>query len=360
MLLAVEATRLQREVRGIGRYVRALLPRLVAQRADLRLAFFVKNRVEAAALEGALGRDPGLSGRSEVRLVRDLRKARADVFWYPWNVARPVPARGAVVPTIHDVAQVALPDPRWTAWRKNFRWRRLFAATARRATIVVADSEFTGREIHRTLGVPPDRIRVVPLAVDDSAVTPGDGDAAALERLGVRGRFVLAVGADERRKNLALVGRAMARLAAGGERVSLVLAGPRRKRAQPEWSLAPWVHTLGFVSDEELTALYRNAVALVQPSTYEGFGFPPLEAMRLGTPVVSTRCSSLPEVVGDAADYVDPYDDAELSAALVRLLSDEPHRAAMGAAGRARASLFSWNETARLTLRAFDEARELA
>ncbi len=360
MLLAVEATRLQREVRGIGRYVRALLPRLVAQRGDVRLALFVKNRIEAAALERALGQDPALSGRSEVRLVRDLKKARADVFWYPWNVARPVPKHGAVVPTIHDVAQVALPDPRWTAWRKNFRWRRLFAATARRATLIVADSAFTGREIQRTLGVPPERIRVVPLAVDDAPVTPADGDAAALERLGVRGRFVLAVGADERRKNLALVGRAMATLAAGREPVTLVLAGPRRKRAQPEWTRAPWVRTLGFVTDEELTALYRNAVALVQPSTYEGFGFPPLEAMRLGTPVVSTRCSSLPEVVGDAADYVDPHDDLELSAALLRLLSDATHRADMASAGRSRAALFTWSETARLTLQAFDEARALA
>ena len=128
-------------------------------------------------------------------------------------------------------------------------------------------------------------------------------------------------------------------------------------RASPDFTPG---RPLGFVSDDELTALYRNAVALVQPSTYEGFGFPPLEAMRLGTPVVTTRCSSLPEVVGGAAEYVDPADDAQLCDVLRALLHDEQRRTRLSNAGRARAALFSWNETARLTLEAFDEARSLA
>jgi alpha-1,3-rhamnosyl/mannosyltransferase len=110
------------------------------------------------------------------------------------------------------------------------------------------------------------------------------------------------------------------------------------------------------VSDGDLAALYRAATALVQPSTYEGFGLPVLEAMRLGAPVICARAASLPEVAGDAAAWFDPADGAGLAAAITRVLSDDGLRAAMRDAGTRRAAEFSWNETARRTLEAFDEA----
>jgi glycosyltransferase involved in cell wall biosynthesis len=358
LLVAVEATRLLREMRGIGRYVRAMLPRLVALRPELRLALFARNRGDVAALAEAVARDPSLRGRADVRHVRTMARSGADVFWYPWNIASPAPSRGAVVVTVHDVAPVALPDRRWTAWYKNFRWRRRYAATARHATVIVSDSSFTSDEVHRVLGFPRDRIHLALLAADDVAVPPPEADVGTLSRLGVRTPFVLTVGAADRRKNHALLERAMRRVLEEHPQASLVMAGPRRHRASHP-SDAPWLRMLGFVSDGDLTALYRAAAALVMPSTYEGFGLPVLEAMRLGTPVICARASSLPEVAGDAAAWVEPNDEAALAATISRVLVDELLRSRMRAAGISQAARFTWDETARRTLHAFDDARRL-
>ena len=358
MRIAVEATRLQREVRGIGRYVRAMLPRLVAQRPGLHLVLFAKTRRGVAALADSVGRDPRLRDRVSVRHVREMARTTADIYWYPWNVVGPVPRSGATVVTIHDIAPLALPDPRLLAWRKNLRWRLRFRRTARVATLIVADSAFTAAEISRVLGVGADRIRVALLAADDFAIPSSEGDAAALARLGVRAPFVLSVGAEDKRKNHALLARAMRSVVEARPGTTLVLAGPRRHPAVPSPDLA-WMQTLGFVSDAELGALYRNAAALVMPSTYEGFGLPVLEAMRQGTPVICARSSSLPEVAGDAALWVSPGDADELSSAISRVLSDEPLRGRLGAGSLRRSEAFSWDDTASRTLRAFDEALEL-
>ena len=359
MTVAVEATRLAREVRGIGRYVRALLPRLVAQHAGLRLTLFVKNRREIETLVPVLFAMPALRARVEIRPIGHMRESGADVYWYPWNVARRAPASGAVVVTMHDVVPVAHPDPRLRGLLKNRRWRRRYAETAERATMIIADSAFTASEIHRVLGVPHERIRTVLLAADDFVVPPAGGDAAALTKLGVRNPFVLCVGAADRRKNLGLLTRAMPRVVGAHPGVTLALAGPRPMSK----SLVPdeiWRRTLGFVTDEELAALYRAAVVLVMPSTYEGFGLPVLEAMRMGTPVISTRASSLPEVAGGAAAYVDSSDDAALAEVINRVLSSEQLRATMRAASLAQSARFSWDETARQTIAAFGEAKTLA
>lgn len=359
LVVAVEATRMLREVRGIGRYVRALLPRLVALRPGLRLVLFVKSERDVRSLAPLLAGVAGLRGRVEIRPVRELARFTADVFWYPWNNASPAPTRGAMVTTVHDVVPIAHPDPRWRGWYKNLRWRRRYAAIARRSTLIIADSQFTADEIHRTLGVPRERMRVALLAADDFAVPPAAGDAAALARLGVNSPFVLAVGAAERRKNLGLLVRAMPSVVAACPDVTLVLAGPRRD-AQLPIGHAAWSRTLGFVSDAELAALYRGAAVLVMPSTYEGFGLPVLEAMRLGTPVICARGSSLPEVAGDAALWVNGDDDADLALKLGQLLSDERLAATMRDASLRQAARFSWDETARATIAAFEEAIALA
>jgi glycosyltransferase involved in cell wall biosynthesis len=354
MVLAVEATRLAREVRGIGRYVRALLPRLLAQRPELRIVLFVRRRdigsvVHAAGLEA-------MADRVDVRPIGEMRKTRADAYWYPWNVVSRPPKEGAVVATVHDVAPLALPDPRITRWRKNWRWRRLYRATAKRATLLIVDSSFTAAEVHRVLQVPRDRMHVVLLAADEAPPLPAPLDSDALARLGIRRPFVLTVGANDQRKNLALVERAMPRVLASRPDVNLVLAGPRSRTSESDREKKPWRHAVGFVSDDVLTELYRSADCLVMPSKYEGFGLPVLEAMQLGTPVVCARSSSLPEVGGDAVMWVDPDDDQALAASITRLMDDDTHRARLRSLGLARAAQFTWDETARRTLAAFDEA----
>jgi alpha-1,3-rhamnosyl/mannosyltransferase len=356
-VVAVEASRLSRELRGIGREVWALLPRLLRQRPELRLVLTGTRARDEAAIMRRLERLGAPTGHVTFHHAPRLGHPRADVYWYPWNVSAGAPRRGAVVVTINDVAPLALPDPRRRKFLKNLRWRRRFGATAVRATLVLAISEFTRDEIHRVLGVPLDRIRVTLLAADDLPIPPASRDAEALARLGVRTPYLLAVGAADRRKNLALLERAMARIAGMHPDVTLVLAGPRRGANGDE---PAWRRTLGFVSDDDLVSLYRGARALLAPSSYEGFGLPVLEAMRLGTPVICAHASSLPEVGGDAAAYVRPDDDEALATIAARVLEDDALHARMRAAGLTQSERFSWEDTARATLDAFDEAAAMA
>jgi alpha-1,3-rhamnosyl/mannosyltransferase len=270
-------------------------------------------------------------------------------------VSLPAPRRGVVVTTIQDVAPLVLPDPRRRKWLKNFRWRRRYGFTARRADMLLCISRFTRDEVHRVLGVPHERMRVTLLAADDLRIPPADRDAETLARLGVQPPFVLAVGAADRRKNLGLLERAMPRVAESFPRATLVLAGPRRGSGHSRHD-PPWQRTLGFVSDEDLMTLYRCARVVVAPSSYEGFGLPVLEAMQLGAPVIAARASSLPEAGGDAAVYVEPDDDAGLAHEVGRVLESDLVYGAMREASLAQSTRFSWDETARLTLAAFDDA----
>ena len=199
---------------------------------------------------------------------------------------------------MHDLAVLRHPEvfPVWT---------RLYGRTALRPTIraadrVIAVSEFSKREVVDLAGVDPERIDVVPNALEP--VFRPDGDAA-------EGEYVLAVGTLEPRKNLARMVEAAAR---AGVELRLVGA-PGWGDAGVAGSHVTW---LGRIDDEELAAAYRGARSLVFPSLYEGFGIPALEAMACGTPVVTSAGSAMEEVVGDAAVLVDPLDVASIAAGI--------------------------------------------
>ena len=354
-VVAVEASRLAQELRGIGREVWALLPRLLHQRPSLRLVLLLRRPADADTIRRRLAELDAPLDRVTFEPLGRIRHVRATLFWYPWNVSLPAPRRGVVVTTIQDVAPLVLPDPRRRKFLKNLRWRRRYAFTAKRADMVLAISEFTRDEVHRVLGFPLERIRVTLLAADDLRIPPAERDAEALARLGVTKPYVLAVGAADRRKNLGLLERAMPRVAEHFPDVTLVLAGPRR-RAAGSVREAAWQRTLGFVGEEDLMTLYRCARVVVAPSSYEGFGLPVLEAMQLGAPVIAARASSLPEAGGGAAVYVDPDDDVALAREIGRVLSDDVVRGAMREASLAQSARFSWDETAQRTLEAFDDA----
>jgi len=358
MHVAVEASRLRREVRGIGRYVRALLPRLLEESPGLRLTLYPR-LLDVRAVESYVASDPRTRGRVAVLPAPLLRVARADVAWYPWNVAFPLPGRGGIAVSMHDVAPLVSANAR-VGTRGHRRWLHRYHCTAERADVFIMNSDFTAAEAHRVLGVPRERMRVALLAADDLPLEPPDParDADALDRLGIRPPFVLAVGADEPRKNFALLERAMATVAGQHPEATLVIVGARAARTGE--GAPAWRRTLGVVSDPDLLALYRGATCFVMPSTYEGFGLPVLEAMRHGTPVVCARSSSLPEVAGDAAVWFDPADEHALALALQAVLSDDALRARLRAAGIARAARFSWRDTARATLDAFEEVASAA
>lgn len=354
MRVAVEAGRLRRDRRGIGRLVRNLVVEMARQRPALALTLHAPRADHAALRDELAARVPGLAERLDFAPPSALRRTTAAVAWYPWAT---LPWRTPDVPlvvSVHDLAPMLQLDHRWwkVAKRLKYRWR--FARTVQRASAVLTLSAFSRDEILRRLPADPRRVHVTLLAADDLPLDAPE-DTAPLARAGVTGPFFLTVGGQEGRKNLRTLYAAMARLEADGGAVPLVQCGPGLgPDARRLVGRAPWLRHVGFVSDAQLVTLYRRATALVYPSRYEGFGLPVLEAMAAGGRVICADASSLPEVAGSAA-LTFPWPDAEaLAVRLRRLLTDPAVGEALASAGPAQAARFSWARTAAATLAVLD------
>jgi glycosyltransferase involved in cell wall biosynthesis len=224
---------------------------------------------------------------------------------------------------------------------------------ARRASGFICPSLATRKALEDLFPVVRDRTAVIPLGVDSRFLRAREAGVARSR--GIDGPFVLAVGTLEPRKNLPRLVQAFASSdAARNNGFKLVLAGARG------WSSAELesvvgrhrdvVRTIGHVPDDELPALYAEAFVFAFPSLAEGFGLPVLEAMAAGTPVLTSNCSALPEVSGDAALQIDPTNTGEIKVGLNRLLTDPSLRDELSRRGRARAAEFTWERTARTTL----------
>jgi glycosyltransferase involved in cell wall biosynthesis len=305
----------------------------------VRWTFVVRDLVpKRAAVAAALGTDA-------VEVARHLPRD-ADVVWFPWNgtfLRTDVPS----VATVHDAAPFAFPsaDPRKRAIEQN-----PFLATANSARRILVQSRFTADEVEHRLGVAAERIVVTPLAVD-AVFAPGSPDGLPAELRGRR--YVLHVGAHDERKNTATLIAGFARAFPDGD---VALAFTRRPPALPASGVV-----IDAPDDATLAALYRGAALVALPSTYEGFGFPMLEAMACGAPVLAARAGSLPEVGGDAAAWVDDAHDADAWAGALRaLLTDDFARDALAARGPARAATFSWERCTAQTLAVLGEVAALA
>ncbi len=232
---------------------------------------------------------------------------------------------------------------------------------------LIASSEFTKWEILARTSYPEERIDVIHLGVDGRRFRPLDEAAVATPwPFPEWKRVILYVGSEQPRKNLAVLLRAISLAARECKDVLFVKVGrPQWKGAREELernirelNLEGLVLFRDYVPEDELPLLYNRADVFVFPSLYEGFGLPPLEAMACGCPVVAANSSSLPEVVGDAGILVAPEDEEEMAAAICRVLGDEELHAELSRRGLQRASLFTWEETARKTLGTYRKAIE--
>ncbi len=251
-----------------------------------------------------------------------------------------------VVSTFHDLFVM-------TGEYSSADFRARFTEQARRAAsnsdLIIAVSEFTATQVNALLGVPRSRIRVVPHGV--RRVTDKDSSE--------REKSLLFVGALQVRKNIIRLVEAFEQLpgewtltlagAATGFGIREILNRIHTSRASKR------IRLTGYVTSEELDALYARASIFAFPSLDEGFGIPVLEAMARGIPVVTSNRSALPEVTGDAALLVDPYDTEEIAAALRRLAEDSGLRDALAAAGRSRATMFCWENALRRTYAIYQE-----
>jgi len=320
------------ELRGWGRYVRDLV--------------------------GALPEHPGLEYRviceggrgpevlfEQVGLPVRLRRESADLVHAP-NCFLPLvrPCMGVV--TIHDLAFEVFPEDfsRRTGWKYRTFTRR----AARSAQRVICVSGYTATDVVRRYGIDEARVRIIPnapsLRIGDEPV-PDDGP------------YLLAVGDLRPKKNLLRLVEAFRLLRGQGLEHRLVIAGVDggegerlRERAGGE----P-VRLTGYLSDARLDALMRGADLLVHPSLYEGFGLVLVEAMARGVPVAAARATALPETGGEAAEYFDPLDVADMASAIRRVIDDRDRHDELRELGRARAGALSWADSAALTVGVYEE-----
>jgi len=300
----------------------------------------------------------------QIGLPRALERERCDVLLAPEYEA-PLGSRCPHVVVFHDASIWLNPEQYNPLWRALIDG--LAVPAARRAARVVTVSESAKQDLVRLLHFAPGHVVVVPEAPRRPASPSPEETASTLRRLGLRpDGYFLHVGVIERRKNLVRLVEAFA-LLAGDLPLRLVLAGqpgPKRpiddssnvRAAIDRLGLADRVVLTGFVSEEDLATLYRNALATVLPSLLEGFGLPVLEAYQYGSPLICSDRAALPEVAGDAALYVDPEDVGALAARMREVAADEGLRRRLVEAGGVRVQGFSWHLAAVRTLKVLQEA----
>lgn len=352
-----------RERSGVGEYVHELaraLADLARGTPDDRIVAFSsswRDRLEPGRLPGLATVDARVPVRVLNLLWHRLEWPPVERFAGPADIAHSahpllMPARGAAqVVTIHDLDFLEHPERTRAEIRRDYP--RLAKSHARRADLVVVSSRHTADEVTRVLGVPEDRVVFCPAggpAWAPRAETPVNG-------------YFLFVGTLEPRKNVGVLLDAYERvLARRPDAPALRLAG-RVTDAAGEWltrleraPLAGRASHLGYVEDASRRALYAGALALVVPSLHEGFGLTALEAITVGVPVIAARRGSLPEVLGEAAWFVEPDDPDALAAAMLRVLTEPASTTRLSEAGLRRAEAFSWRRSAETLRAAYERA----
>lgn len=368
--IALDARRMHGKRRGVGHYVYQLARRLPSLAPDLEFLLFVDRPLpDADVPDGCrqiqVGRPFSADSQSRSGVMPKLRsvlwmnldvpaacrRERVSLF-HGTNFAVPLVGGVNSVVTVHDLIYARVPGAFEPGYERYLR--ALVPRVVRRSRWILTNSEATRRDVIEVAGADPFRTTAVLHAADDEGGTDVSPESTAAVRaeLGLPDRFVLHVGAVERRKNVELLLESCAPLLQEGLVGAVVLAGEEghgsdsvRARAG-QLGIDGQVRWLGYVAPDTLSRLYAAAAVVSLVSYYEGFGVPVLEAMRHGTPVVTANVSAMPEVAGDAAVKVSPTDAVEFSGALRRILTDAGLRAELVERGRLRAAQFSWDRTA--------------
>jgi len=303
----------------------------------------------------------GIAGHIWEQFVLPTR-LRGNLLFSPSNTGPLIEERQVV--TIHDITPLEHPEwlnPRFAKW-----YQFLIPRLVHKARQIIAVSNFTKSRICEVTSAQPDKVVVIYNGVDERFRPKSSEEIARTkDAFGISNfRYILTVATIEPRKNLQRLLEAWDVWHVNlPQDIWLVIAGAKGKdlvfRDAVFNRLPPKVCMIGHVSDEHLPALYSGALAFIYVSLYEGFGLPPLEAMACGTPVLTSNVTSLPEVVGDAAFTVNPYDIDAIAEGIKRLVEDDNLRKELSQKGLARAKLFSWERTAEVTWSVLKEAANL-
>jgi glycosyltransferase involved in cell wall biosynthesis len=368
--IAIDAHSVGAQLAGNESYITNLIEALAEIDQANQYTLYVTKRL---AIDRFDGRWPNFKVRQTLPhtpLVRvpltlsvELRRRPVDVLHVQYTAPPFTPC--PVVASIHDLSFEHLPET--FKRRSRAQLRLTVRCTVRKAAQILTLSEFSRRDIIETYGVDPARVAVTPLAAPPhfAPVTDETKLQGVRRRYGIERDYILSVGSIQPRKNLKRLIGAYSLLRGSrsqGKLPQLVLVGKRGwlfdevLRSVDEHRQDNDIVLTGYVPEDDLPALYSGALCFSYPSYFEGFGLPVVEAMQCGAPVIAGNRSSLPEVVESAGLLVDPFDERKLAEAIAKMIDDPDYRGELRAKGLARARAFSWTNTARLTLQAYERA----
>jgi glycosyltransferase involved in cell wall biosynthesis len=368
--IGINAVFLESRMGGIETYLRALVPELVRLAPELDFSVYCSHNgrgyleqqgwTEARLVTHPLLGRRGTKALSELSVLGHLAGREVDLL-HSLALTAPLRTRAVNVVTVADVTWILCPNPDDAGTVRL--WRLVVPPVARRADRVIALSRAAADHIVKHLGVPRERIDVIPLGqgvVEPVAPTP---ERQLRSRLALGdGPVVLTVAAKKVHKNLARLVRAMVAVVQRWPDVKLVLPGNptgherELRELAAELGIDANVAFPAYVDAADLEGLYALARCFAFPSLNEGFGLPLLEAMRRGVPVACSRASALPEVAGDAALYFDPHSVPDIARAVTELLADRELAARLVVRGREHQARFTWEAAARGTLESYARA----
>lgn len=363
---------------GVEEYALNLLHRLFRQYPEHTFKLFANFRHGSAEILNELGAYPNvtvfrfrhsnkllnLSFKFGHRPAIDKMIGGCEVFFYPNIIFGATSKTCPTVTTFHDLSFEYHPE--FLSFKKKI-WHALVNPRdrARRSSLILAVSQSTKADLVDKYGVPPGIVRVVPSGINLPAANLGEQALLVKRKYRLPDKFILFFGTKEPRKNVIGVIAAFEKSYQNGKiKMPLVIAGSSGwlekgwRQAIARSSVTQMIQRVGFVEQSDKLALFSLADLLVFPSFYEGFGFPPLEAMSVGTPVITSSISSLPEVVGDAALLVNPYNIEEIATAIEQLQTDADLRSTFIKRGWQRVQRFSWDQAARETMQVLTEAAQ--
>ena len=364
--IALDYTPAHEQRGGIGRYARELTAALARldSNSDYRLFVAGASRDDLPAQLGANFRwhPTALTPRWLARIWHRARiplpveciVGRVNLFHATDFVLPPTLPGTRTLLTVHDLSFVRVPEAASPPLKRYLD--AVVPRSVARADHVLADSQATKDDLVELYATPADKISVLYSGVDARFQPDADGGSlrAARRKYGIGGaNYLLSVGTVQPRKNYSRIIEAVAMARQCGHDLHYVIAGGQgwlegeMRETIARLGAEDWAHLLGLVDDADLPALYSGARAVIMASLYEGFGLPILEAFACGAPVISGNLSSLPEVAGDAALLVDPYDTAAICEAIVALDCRDDLRERLVAAGHKRARIFTWDRAAK-------------
>ncbi|MCS6794311.1 MAG: glycosyltransferase family 4 protein [Oscillatoriaceae bacterium SKYG93] len=346
---------LKRKITGIQRYAVEITSRLLNYQ-NVYVALPKKTNFQSLSIKSdqILEVPPSFSSKilgSGVWNQLDLpRYVNNNTLWSPEGFG-PLGVKNHVV-TIHDITPLEHPEwfPRHIGAINNFYIPRL----VKQARFILTDSEYTRQQLLMIFNLSDEKVYVVPCAVDQQRFVKQNKKEieSVIKRYAIEKPYFLSLCSLVPRKNLPNLFKAWQRLPADiQDSFNLVIAGGQiysHLDYRESVKNVKGIIFTGYIPDEDLPGLYSGALALVYPSLYEGFGIPPLEAMACGTPVITCNNTSLPEVVGEAALFVDPLDPDDIASAIQKVIYNQELCDNLSKAGLQRAKLFSWDKSAQM------------